>query len=83
MRLDGETILITGSTSGIGRQAAITCAREGARVAVHGRDAERGAAVVRTITDAGGTAVFLAADLAGRDRVHGAGRQRPRHDWAA
>ena len=62
-RLDGETILITGSTSGIGRQAAITCAREGARVVVHGRNAERGAAVVRTITDAGGTAVFLAADL--------------------
>ena len=63
MRLDGETILITGSTSGIGRQAAITCAREGARIAVHGRDAERGAAVTRIITDAGGTAVFLAADL--------------------
>ena len=42
----------------------ILCAREGARVCVHGRDAGRGAAVVRTITDAGGAAVFLAADLA-------------------
>ena len=37
MRLSGEKILITGSTSGIGRQAAVMCAREGARVAVHGR----------------------------------------------
>lgn len=64
MRLAGETVLITGSTSGIGRQAAIVCAREGARVAVHGRDAARGEAVVRTITDAGGAAVFVAADLA-------------------
>lgn len=64
MRLDGERVLVTGSTSGIGKQVAITCASEGARVCVHGRDAARGAAVVRTITDAGGHATFLAADVA-------------------
>jgi NAD(P)-dependent dehydrogenase (short-subunit alcohol dehydrogenase family) len=64
MRLDGERVLVTGSTSGIGRQTAILCAREGASVAVHGRNAERGDAVVRTIVEAGGTAVFLAADVA-------------------
>jgi NAD(P)-dependent dehydrogenase (short-subunit alcohol dehydrogenase family) len=63
MRLAGEAVLVTGSTSGIGRQAALTCALEGARVAVHGRDAERGAAVVRAIAEVGGTAVFLPADL--------------------
>ena len=62
-RLAGETVLITGSTSGIGRQAAITCAAEGALVAVHGRNAERGEAVVRTITEAGGQAAFFAADV--------------------
>jgi NAD(P)-dependent dehydrogenase (short-subunit alcohol dehydrogenase family) len=64
MRLAGERVLVTGSTSGIGRQVAIVCAREGARVAVHGRDVERGTAVVRTIAAAGGEAVFLPADLA-------------------
>jgi NAD(P)-dependent dehydrogenase (short-subunit alcohol dehydrogenase family) len=64
MRLRGEIVLVTGSTSGIGRQAAITCAAEGARVAVHGRDARRGEAVVRTIAEAGGTAAFFAADVA-------------------
>jgi NAD(P)-dependent dehydrogenase (short-subunit alcohol dehydrogenase family) len=64
MRLAGETVLVTGSTSGIGRHTAILCAREGAHVAVHGRDATRGAAVVQAIAAAGGTAVFLAADLA-------------------
>jgi NAD(P)-dependent dehydrogenase (short-subunit alcohol dehydrogenase family) len=64
MRLAGETVLVTGSTSGIGKHTAIRCAREGARVAVHGRDVARGDAVVRTIRDAGGTAVFLPADLA-------------------
>ena len=44
MRLAGERALVTGSTSGIGRHTALRCAREGARVCVHGRDAERGAA---------------------------------------
>jgi NAD(P)-dependent dehydrogenase (short-subunit alcohol dehydrogenase family) len=64
MRLAGERVLVTGSTAGIGAATAILCAREGAAVAVHGRDAARGAAVVATITKAGGTAVFLPADLA-------------------
>ena len=64
MRLVGEQILVTGSTSGIGTHVAVECAREGARVAVHGRDGERGRAVVRTITDAGGIAVFVPADVA-------------------
>jgi len=63
MRLAGERVLVTGSTSGIGKVAAIVCAREGARVAVHGRDAQRGAEVVDEITRAGGEAVFLTADL--------------------
>jgi 3-oxoacyl-[acyl-carrier protein] reductase len=64
MRLAGERVLVTGSTSGIGRHVAIMCAREGARVAVHGRDAARGAAVVETIAAAGGDATFVAADVA-------------------
>ncbi len=63
MRLAGEQIVVTGSTSGIGKHAAILCAREGARVAVHGRDARRGEEVVQEITQAGGDAVFLAANL--------------------
>ncbi len=64
MRLAGERVLVTGSTSGIGARAAVVCAREGARVCVHGRDAARGATVVQAIADAGGDAVFVAADLA-------------------
>jgi NAD(P)-dependent dehydrogenase (short-subunit alcohol dehydrogenase family) len=63
MRLAGEKMLVTGSTSGIGKHVAIVCAREGAQVAVHGRHLERGGAVVRAITDAGGMAVFVPADL--------------------
>ncbi|WP_406451131.1 SDR family oxidoreductase [Streptomyces sp. NBC_01622] len=60
---DTRTALVTGATSGIGRAAAEKLARNGFRVLVHGRDADRGAAVVKGIEGLGGSAEFLAADL--------------------
>lgn len=67
--LSGRTCLITGSTSGIGRDAALRLARRGATVLVHGRDADAGRTVVREATDAGGDAAFLRADFASFDAV--------------
>lgn len=64
MRLDGEIALITGSTAGIGKAIALRAASEGAAVAVTGRNVERGSGVVEAITDVGGRAVFIPADLA-------------------
>jgi NAD(P)-dependent dehydrogenase (short-subunit alcohol dehydrogenase family) len=61
--LTGKTALVTGATSGIGRATALALARAGATIAVSGRDAAKGQSVVDDITSAGGTAVFVAADL--------------------
>ena len=64
-RLAGRTALVTGSTSGIGAAIARTLAAEGAHVVVSGRDSPRGAGLVQQITDKGGRADFVPADLAG------------------
>ena len=57
-------MLITGSTDGVGRFVARRLGEAGARILVHGRDAERGAQAVADIEKAGGAATFLRSDLA-------------------
>lgn len=58
-----RTVLVTGSTSGIGAATARTLAAQAWHVVVTGRDRDRGAAVVDSVTDAGGRAVFVPSDL--------------------
>lgn len=67
MRLDGELALVTGSTSGIGKAIALRFAAEGAAVVVTGRNRDRADAVVASITEAGGAAHFVLADV-GREQ---------------
>jgi NAD(P)-dependent dehydrogenase (short-subunit alcohol dehydrogenase family) len=62
-KANGKTVLITGSTDGVGRVVAKRLAEGGWRVLVHGRDRGRGEALVAEIAAAGGTAEFLQADL--------------------
>ena len=68
MAVDGKTVLITGSTDGVGREVATRLGAAGANVLVHGRDRGRGEAVVKAI---GAKARFYQADLAALEEVRG------------
>jgi NAD(P)-dependent dehydrogenase (short-subunit alcohol dehydrogenase family) len=63
MRLEGKVALITGGTSGIGTATAVRFAAEGAKVAITGRNSERGDKVVQDIVANGGEAIFIRSDV--------------------
>lgn len=69
--MSDETVVVTGSTSGIGRETALALARLGATVVVHGRDEEKGRRVVEEIETDDGEATFLRADFSSIDAVRG------------
>jgi NAD(P)-dependent dehydrogenase (short-subunit alcohol dehydrogenase family) len=68
-RFEDKTAVITGGASGIGEACALIFAREGANVVVSDVDEENGERVVSAITDEGGTATFMAADVSDPEAV--------------
>jgi len=60
--LEGEVAVVIGATGVLGGALAQGLALAGAKVAVLGRNAERGAECVKKIADEGGTAQFFSAD---------------------
>lgn len=59
-----QVVLVTGSTSGLGREVAFRLGEMGAHVIVHGRNEARGRAVVDEIDATAGSARFIQADFA-------------------
>jgi NAD(P)-dependent dehydrogenase (short-subunit alcohol dehydrogenase family) len=64
MKMDGKTVLITGSTDGVGRYVAAQLAAAGAEVLIHGRDRDRAKTLADEIRQQGhGEVTFYPADL--------------------
>jgi NAD(P)-dependent dehydrogenase (short-subunit alcohol dehydrogenase family) len=65
-----RVVMVTGSTDGLGREVARRLGARGDRVIVHGRDVERGEALVREIESSGpGSARFYRADFGSLSNV--------------
>ncbi len=62
--LENRSVIVTGSTTGIGEAVARRCVAEGARVLVHGRNEERASALCRKL---GEDASYVIANLADPD----------------
>lgn len=54
MRLSNKVIIVTGSCTGIGKAIAIRCAKEGAKVMIHGLETEWGAEVLEQVGEENG-----------------------------
>jgi 3-oxoacyl-[acyl-carrier protein] reductase len=67
--LDDKVALVTGSSRGIGAAIATLLASEGAKVAVHGRNAAKMSATRERIERAGGRAISVSADVTKLDEL--------------
>lgn len=65
--LSGKTILVTGASSGIGRQAAISIARQGGNVVITGRDEKRLEETMQALD--GNNHLLIVADLTKEEEV--------------
>ncbi len=68
-RLDGQVVLVTGSSRGIGRAIALACARQGAAVVVSSRRQDACDLVAEEIRGAGGEALAMACNVSDRAQL--------------
>lgn len=63
MKFKDKVAVITGATTGVGRETAILFGEEGAKVVVSGRRADKGQETVQLVNNAGGEAIFVQSDV--------------------
>lgn len=68
-RFENKIVLITGATSGIGKETAIQAALEGAYIIAIGRNEKRGNEVIDVLKDTGAKAKFYQCDVAKSNQV--------------
>jgi len=68
-RLEGQVAWVSGGTKGIGEGTAVLFAREGAAVAIIGRDEKDGERVVGEIVGQGGKALFIRCDVTNAEEI--------------
>jgi 3-hydroxybutyrate dehydrogenase len=69
MKLEGKCAIVTGAASGIGKEIALTYAREGAKVAIADLNPAAADAAAAEIRAAGGQALGIAMDVTNEDQV--------------
>ena len=72
MKLQDKVCIVTGAASGIGKEIALTYAREGGKVAIADLNKDAAQAVADEITKAGGTAMAVAMDVTSEEQVNAA-----------
>ena len=72
MKLQDKVCIVTGAASGIGKEIALTYAREGGKVAIADLNLAAAQAVADAIVKAGGTAMAVAMDVTDEDQVNAA-----------
>ena len=70
--LNQQVMVITGASSGIGLCTAKLAAERGAKVVLVARSAETLKKLVTQITNAGGAAIYVVADVADREQIQAA-----------
>jgi len=70
MKLTDKVCIVTGSASGIGKEIALTYAREGAKVVIADLSLEAAQATADAITQAGGKAMAVAMDVTNEEQVN-------------
>ena len=67
--LSGQNAIVTGASQGLGRSMAVALGVSGARVALVARNKEKLSETAKLITDAGGQADVMAADVSEKDAI--------------